>query len=59
MAMPSKEEYYLKIAEEVAERSKCLRNKGGAIIVRETKLFPLAILELREKQKIVLKETSA
>lgn len=31
---PSKDEYYLNIAKEVAERSTCFRNKGGVIIVR-------------------------
>ncbi len=30
----SKDEYYLNIAKEVAERSTCFRNKGGSIIVR-------------------------
>lgn len=31
---PTKDEYYLNIAKEVAERSTCFRNKGGAIIVK-------------------------
>lgn len=32
---PSKDEYYLKIAEEVAKRSPCIRRQYGAIIVKE------------------------
>ncbi len=32
---PPKEDYYLNIAEEVAERSTCLRVKIGAIVVRD------------------------
>lgn len=31
---PSKDRYYLNIAREVAQRSTCLRNKLGAVIVR-------------------------
>ncbi len=31
---PDKDNYYLNISKEVAERSTCYRNKGGAIIVR-------------------------
>jgi dCMP deaminase len=36
---PSKEEYYLQIAEEVAARSNCLSSKFGAIIVREDQII--------------------
>ena len=32
---PSKEQYYLNIAREIAQRSTCFRAKGGAIIVKE------------------------
>ena len=31
----TKDEYYLNIAKQVAERATCFRNKGGAIIVKE------------------------
>ena len=34
MNRPTKENYYLKIAKEVAQRSTCYRNRGGAVIVR-------------------------
>lgn len=34
MMRPSKEEYYINIAETVGERSTCLRAKAGAIIVK-------------------------
>jgi len=32
---PSKDEYYLDIAKEIAERATCFRNKGGAVIVKD------------------------
>lgn len=35
---PSKDEYYLKIAETVAERSTCLRKKYGAVIVNNDEI---------------------
>lgn len=35
---PSKENYYLNIAEEVSERSTCLRRKYGAIIVKNDEI---------------------
>ena len=38
MTRPSKEEYYLNIAKQVAERSTCLRAKMGAIIVRDDQI---------------------
>ncbi|MFH1841539.1 MAG: deaminase [Candidatus Nealsonbacteria bacterium] len=34
----SKTEYYLNIAKQVAERSTCFRNKGGAIIVKDDQI---------------------
>lgn len=49
--MPSKEEYYLNIAEEVAERSKCLRNKGGAIIVRDDQIISTGYIGAPRKTK--------
>lgn len=36
---PSKEEYYLKIAEQVAARANCLSMKSGAIIVKEDQII--------------------
>ncbi len=36
---PSKDEYYLNIAKQVAERSTCFRNKTGAIIVRDDQII--------------------
>ncbi len=36
---PSKDEYYLNIAKEVAERSTCYRLKAGAIIVRNDQII--------------------
>jgi len=39
MARPPKEEYYLGIAKEVAERSTCFRLKIGAVIVRDDQII--------------------
>lgn len=36
---PSKDQYYLDIAREVAERATCFRNKGGTIIVRDDQII--------------------
>ena len=36
---PSKKEYYLKIAEAVAQRSTCLRRKYGAVIVKDDEII--------------------
>lgn len=35
----TKDEYYLNIAKQVAERATCFRNKGGAIIVRDDQII--------------------
>ncbi len=35
---PSKDEYYLNIAKEVAQRGTCLRRRYGAVIVREDQI---------------------
>jgi dCMP deaminase len=32
---PPKDQYYLEIAKQIGKRATCLRNKGGAIIVRD------------------------
>lgn len=36
---PSKDEYYLNIAKEIAERSTCFRNKGGAVIIQNDQII--------------------
>ena len=36
---PSKEEYYLRLAEEVAARSTCLRRHFGAVIVKDDQII--------------------
>ncbi|MGE5583255.1 MAG: deoxycytidylate deaminase [Bacillota bacterium] len=36
---PSKEEYYLNIAAQVAERGTCIRRKFGAVIVRDDQII--------------------
>lgn len=48
---PSKEEYYLSIAKEVAERSTCFRNKGGSIIVREDQIIATGYIGAPRKTK--------
>lgn len=39
MSRPSKDEYYLKIAEAVLERSTCLRRKYGAVLVKDDQII--------------------
>ncbi|MCK4520542.1 dCMP deaminase family protein [Candidatus Parcubacteria bacterium] len=39
MMRPSKDQYYLNIAREVAQRSTCMRMKFGAIIVRDDQII--------------------
>ena len=39
MSRPSKDQYYLNIAREVAQRSTCMRMKFGAIIVRDDQII--------------------
>lgn len=48
---PSKDEYYLNIAKEVAERSTCFRNKGGAIIVRDDQVVATGYIGAPRKTK--------
>jgi len=36
---PSKEEYYLRLAEQVSARSTCLRKRFGAVIVRDDQII--------------------
>jgi len=51
MPRPSKDEYYLNIAKEVAERSTCFRNKGGAIIVRGDQIISTGYIGAPRKTK--------
>ena len=39
MKRPSKTDYYLNIAREVAQRSTCLRRRVGAVIIREDQII--------------------
>lgn len=48
---PSKDEYYLNIAKEVAERSTCFRNRGGAIIVRGDQIIAAGYIGAPRKTK--------
>jgi dCMP deaminase len=48
---PSKEEYYLGIAKEVAERSTCFRNRGGAIVVRGDQIVATGYIGAPRKTK--------
>jgi len=48
---PSREEYYLGIAKEVAERSTCFRNKGGAIIVKGDQIVSTGYIGAPRKTK--------
>jgi len=47
----SKDEYYLNIAKEVAERATCFRNKGGAIIVRDDQIIATGYIGAPRKTK--------
>ncbi len=48
---PSKDEYYLNIAKEVAERSTCFRNKGGVIIVKGGQIVATGYIGAPRKTK--------
>ncbi|MFQ6049918.1 MAG: cytidine/deoxycytidylate deaminase family protein [Candidatus Paceibacterales bacterium] len=48
---PPRDEYYLNIAKEVAERATCFRNKGGAIIVREDQIIAAGYIGAPRKTK--------
>lgn len=48
---PSKNEYYLNIAKEVAKRSTCFRVKGGAIIVRDDQIIATGYVGAPRKTK--------
>jgi len=51
MSRPSKDEYYLNIAKEVAERSTCFRNKGGAIIIKDDQIIATGYIGAPRKTK--------
>ena len=51
MIRPSKDEYYLNIAKEVAERSTCFRNKGGAVIVKDDQIIATGYIGAPRKTK--------
>lgn len=46
-----KDEYYLNIAKEVAERATCFRNKGGAIIVKDDVILATGYIGAPRKTK--------
>lgn len=46
-----KDEYYLNIAKEVAERATCFRNKGGAIIVKDNVILATGYIGAPRKTK--------
>ncbi|MGB9743157.1 MAG: deoxycytidylate deaminase [Minisyncoccales bacterium] len=51
MVRLSKERYYLNIAKEVAQRSTCYRNQGGAVIVREDQIVATGYIGAPRKTK--------
>ena len=48
---PSKDEYYLSIAQQVGERSTCYRSHGGAIIVRDDQIVATGYIGAPRKTK--------
>jgi len=48
---PPKDEYYLGIAKQVAERATCFRNKGGAIIVKNDVILATGYIGAPRKTK--------
>jgi dCMP deaminase len=48
---PSKDDYYLNIAKQVADRCTCFRNKGGAIIVRDDQIVSTGYIGAPRKTK--------
>jgi dCMP deaminase len=51
MDRPEKDRYYLNIAKEVAERSTCFRNKGGAVVVNEGQIVSTGYIGAPRKTK--------
>lgn len=50
-ARPSKDEYYLNIADQVGKRSTCYRSNGGAIIVRDDQIVATGYIGAPRKSK--------
>ncbi|KPJ57265.1 hypothetical protein AMJ49_01530 [Parcubacteria bacterium DG_74_2] len=48
---PQKDEYYLGIAKQIAERATCFRNKGGAIIVKNDVIIATGYIGAPRKTK--------
>jgi len=48
---PSKDQYYLNIAKQVAERGTCFRAKGGAIIVKDDQIVATGYIGAPRKTK--------
>jgi dCMP deaminase len=47
----SKDEYYLKIAKQIGLRSTCLRNRGGAVIVKDDQIIATGYIGAPRKTK--------
>ncbi len=50
-ARPTKDEYYLNIADQVGKRSTCYRSHGGAIIVRDDQIVATGYIGAPRKSK--------
>src|SRR4030042_3686430 len=48
---PSKDQYYLNIAKEIAQRSTCFRAKGGAIVVKDDQIISTGYIGAPRKTK--------
>ncbi len=48
---PSKDKYYLSIAEQISKRSTCFRNQGGAIIIRDDQIIAAGYIGAPRKTK--------
>lgn len=48
---PNKDEYYLNIAKEIAQRATCFRNRGGSIIVRDDQIIATGYIGAPRKTK--------
>jgi len=57
MARPSKDQYYLNIAKEVAQRSTCRRVKIGAVILRDDQIISTGYVGAPRKTKDCLERT--
>ena len=50
---PAWDEYFMKLAQLVATRSTCLRRQVGAVLVRDKRIWRLAIMGRRQEWRIV------